>query len=144
MKQEVNEMSDSPLEKRINESAQSRKIYVQEELILDTAEKILDLLEKKKIKKNKLAGSLGKSGAYITQLLNGSRNMTLRTLSDVAFSLNARIHIEFRDACDADGWNFDAVQPIKMVTVRSLNSNLPANTSIAMISMHPKYTVAAK
>ena len=46
--------------------------------------------------------------AYITQLLNGSRNMTLRTLSDIAFALDVepRFEIGFRDQlCQEPHWD---------------------------------------
>ena len=55
-----------------------------------------------------LAEAMGRSNAYITQILNGSRNMTLRTLSDIAFALDVepRFEIGFRDQlCEEPHWH---------------------------------------
>ena len=79
-------MSKSLIE-RVEESPESKRAFAQEELILDTAEQIWDLMKTKNIRKARLAETLGRSAAYVTQLLNGSRNMTLRSLADVAMAL---------------------------------------------------------
>ena len=142
--QEVNDMGESPLEKRINKSAQSRRVFAQEELILDIAEKIHDLLKINKVKKTEIAATLGKSPAYVTQVLNGSRNMTLRTISDVAFALNARVHVEFCDADRHEGWHLDEVQPMKVGRVMTVQQFTAANingVTNKTIKITPRYAV---
>lgn len=99
-------MSKSPLESRIAKTNESRRVFAQEELILDVSEKLLELMEKKTFKKTDLAKVLNRSGAYLTQILDGSRNMTLRTLSDLAFAMKSRVHIDLHDAYDIKGWHF--------------------------------------
>src|SRR3989339_1681413 len=59
-----------------------RKLLAQEELILEVTETICDLLEKEKISRKELADRLGKSKGFVSQLLNGGRNLTLRTVAD--------------------------------------------------------------
>jgi transcriptional regulator with XRE-family HTH domain len=59
-----------------------RKLLAQEELILDFTETICDLLEKEKISRKELADLLGKSKGFVSQLLKGDRNPTLRTVAD--------------------------------------------------------------
>ena len=59
-----------------------RRLLSQEELILDFTETICDLLEKEKISRKELANLLGKSKGFVSQLLKGDRNPTLRTVAD--------------------------------------------------------------
>ena len=59
-----------------------RRLLSQEELILDFTETICDLLEKEKISRKELADLLGKSKGFVSQLLKGDRNPTLRTVAD--------------------------------------------------------------
>jgi len=59
-----------------------RRLLSQEDLILDFTETICDLLEKEKISRKELADLLGKSKGFVSQLLKGDRNPTLRTVAD--------------------------------------------------------------
>ena len=77
------------------ESWASEKLYAREELIYNVTEDMLVIMEELGISKNELARKLGKSKSYVTQLLNGSRNMTLGTLSDVCMELNTKPKISF-------------------------------------------------
>lgn len=69
------------------------RFYCQEKLIFDTTEVISKLMEKKKVNKTQLADLLGRSKGYVTQLLNGRANMTLRTISNVFVALEAQLNI---------------------------------------------------
>lgn len=69
-------------------------LYARESLMMNVTEDILVTMEDQNVSKTKLAKLLGKSRAFITQMLGGSRNMTLRTLSDIAFALDVDIEIK--------------------------------------------------
>jgi transcriptional regulator with XRE-family HTH domain len=60
-----------------------RKLLAQEELILEVTETICKLLENEKVSRKELADRLGKSKGLVSQLLNGGRNLTLRTVADI-------------------------------------------------------------
>lgn len=75
-----------------------RRVFEQEGLILDVTEEIWKVMEEKGWNKSELASALGKSKSYVTQLMNGNRNMTLRTLSDIAFALGVSIRVALGDA----------------------------------------------
>ena len=64
-----------------------------ERLILSTTEVILELMEKEKMTRVELAKRIGKSKGHISQLLNGRRNMTLKTLAEIVYALNARVSL---------------------------------------------------
>lgn len=71
--------------------ANRRRLLEEESLAFEATELISRLMEEEKISKAKLAEMTGKSRAYVTQLLSGSRNMTLHTFADIVFVLGHRI-----------------------------------------------------
>jgi transcriptional regulator with XRE-family HTH domain len=70
-----------------------RKLLAQEELILEVTETICDILENEKISRKELADRLGKSKGFISQLLNGGRNLTLRTVADILYVLGYKVSL---------------------------------------------------
>ena len=76
-----------------NASPEDLKEYEQEGLILQVTEGIWKVLKERGWNKTDLANALGTSKSNVTQLLNGSRNMTLRTLSDICFALGATVRV---------------------------------------------------
>lgn len=75
-----------------------QKTYTVEGLLADAAELIWQLLVQRKMKQTDLARLLNKTPAFVSQLLNGKANMTVRTLAEVANALGATIKIEAVDA----------------------------------------------
>lgn len=84
-------MNDTFLSRKLQKDPELRKFYQQEKLILDVTELIAKLMEKKKVNKTKLAELLGVGSSHITQLLDGTTNMTLRTIADVFTSLDTEL-----------------------------------------------------
>ncbi|MFQ2456954.1 helix-turn-helix domain-containing protein [Aeromonas sp. 25-248] len=72
----------------LQESDENKKITAQERLIVEVTECLYAKMLDNDIRKSEIADKLGKSQAYVSQLLSGSRNMTLRTLSDIAQALD--------------------------------------------------------
>ena len=72
----------------LDESREHARAFLEQGLILDATEAICEALEKRQMSKTALADRLGTSKAHVTQLLNGSRNMTLRTFAGIAFALD--------------------------------------------------------
>lgn len=62
----------------------------QQELIVDVTEAIYKMMASKGITKADLARKSGLSKSRITKLLNGSANMTLRSIADIAFALGVK------------------------------------------------------
>jgi transcriptional regulator with XRE-family HTH domain len=90
-------MAKTEIEKWLDESEENRRLFAQEDFILEVTEAIWERMEKLGISKKDLAQHMGRSQAYITQLLNGSRNMTLRTLADIAHALDVKPKFGFVD-----------------------------------------------
>jgi transcriptional regulator with XRE-family HTH domain len=81
-------------------STPNRRLLRQEELILEVTEALWEALNSKRITQAALAKQMGKSKAFVSQLLAGGRNLTLRTIADVADALDCRmtVRVERRPA----------------------------------------------
>lgn len=65
-------------------------LLAQEEFILEVTEVICKIMRDKDISRKQLADLLGKSKGDVSQLLNGERNLTLRTVADIMYVLGYR------------------------------------------------------
>lgn len=74
-------------------STENRRLLRTEELILEVTEALIAAMAQQKLTKSQLAARLGKSPAFVTQILNGGRNLTLRTIAEVADALRVEIHV---------------------------------------------------
>ena len=72
------------------------RVWQQERAIFEITERICELMAKQGISRADLAGRLCTTRGYISQLLDGTRNMTIRTVSDVYFALDRQFHAEDR------------------------------------------------
>lgn len=62
---------------------------------MNVTEDLLVEMDKQEVSKAELGRKLSKSKAYIGQTLNGERNITLATLSDICFELELKPKIVF-------------------------------------------------
>jgi antitoxin component HigA of HigAB toxin-antitoxin module len=75
------------------QDAGRHRIFEQESLAIEATELICTLMKERKMQKSDLAQRIGKSKAYVTQVLSGSRNMTLHTFADLAFALGHKVEL---------------------------------------------------
>lgn len=80
-----------------------KKFYAIEGLLADASQMISDLLVERSLKKADLARMLGKTPAFVSQLLSGNSNMTLRTLAEAAYALDAKISISAESSNTREG-----------------------------------------
>ena len=78
---------------RQTRTPEARRRYEEERLILWTTEAICEAMEERGLNRAAIAGKLGTSRANVTQLLSGSRNMTLRSLAALAHACGMRAEI---------------------------------------------------
>jgi transcriptional regulator with XRE-family HTH domain len=78
----------------LKKDSEEMRLLQQEWLILEITEHIANLMEKKGVRKKELAERLGRSKGYITQLLDGRTNMTLRTVADVMWALDSSLKVD--------------------------------------------------
>ncbi len=80
---------------------EARRRYEEERLILWTTEAIWEAMEVQGLTRATLAERLGTSRANVTQLLSGSRNMTLRSLARLAHACGLRAELELEELADS-------------------------------------------
>ena len=98
------------------------KYLARTQLVYNVTEDILVALEKLEVSQKELARRLGKSQSHVSQLLDGSRNMTLGTLSDIALTIGADIKIKFDvKNCQSAGtdWQFLNANLNNVVDIKS-------------------------
>jgi transcriptional regulator with XRE-family HTH domain len=83
--------SEKTLLEEYLEAPEFAKLLAQEDLIMEVTETLCELLEKEKISRKELSDRLGKSKGFISQLLNGGRNLTLRTVADILHVLGYKV-----------------------------------------------------
>jgi transcriptional regulator with XRE-family HTH domain len=69
-------------------------------LINEVTDKIENLMELQGLSRKQLAERLGVSKSTISRILDGNRNMTLETLTKVAFALGYKPEIELKPLSD--------------------------------------------
>lgn len=68
--------------------------YQTELSIIDLNEKIIAKMAEKKVSRVELAKRLGVSKAFITKLLNGNPNMTIKTINALALALDCQVYLD--------------------------------------------------
>lgn len=74
-------------------STRNKRLLCEEGLILDVTEAVSSMMQDEDISKTELAKRMGRTKGFITQLLSGDRNLTLRTLAGVADALGSHVTI---------------------------------------------------
>lgn len=68
-------------------------LVAQETLILEATETIVGLMNEQNVSRLELSRRLGRTKAFVSQVLAGDRNMTLRTLADLAYALGCTLRM---------------------------------------------------
>ncbi len=114
----------------VEEDAENRKLYMEEGLILDVTEQIWDMMDKKGWTKTQLAEAMDVQLPHVSRLLNGGRNMTLRTLANIVDALDAGISIRIYERGQEHGWqDFEAVM-VRHVPAKHGIKAIPASNSL--------------
>ena len=79
--------------KKLLDKYQDDPRFVAEGLLIDIDEQIVRLMQEKGITRTRFAGLLGVSRAYVTKLLNGNENLTIKQLVRVCAALDCGIEI---------------------------------------------------
>ena len=66
------------------------RLLRQERLILDVTEQLAGALEHSGVTRAELARRMGRTPGFVSQVLSGGRNLTLRTIADIAGALSLR------------------------------------------------------
>jgi len=75
------------------EDPEFARMMAQGDLIMEVTETLCELLEKERVSRKELAERLGKTKGFVSQLLNGGRNLTLRTVADILHVLGYKVSL---------------------------------------------------
>lgn len=78
----------------LTSTPEGMRLYQQERAIQDVTDLICEVMDEEHVSRSQLAGRIGKTRGYVTQLLDGRANMTVRTISDVFCALGRAIHFQ--------------------------------------------------
>ena len=85
----------------------------EEGLILDVSQQLFEVMEDKGVTRAELASRLGCSKAYITKLLGGPSNMTLRKVAEVFHALGCVIKLKAVPAEEETDWECVKTHPAR-------------------------------
>jgi transcriptional regulator with XRE-family HTH domain len=83
----------------------------EEGLILDVSQQLFEVMEEEGITKAELAKRLGCSKAYITKLLRGPSNMTLRKVAEVFHALGRVLKLKAVPVDEETDWELVKARP---------------------------------
>jgi len=108
-------MNRVPTDYEVFESSsdENRRGLRQEELILEITIALSEALAEKGITRAELAKRLGKTKGFVSQILAGGRNLTLRTIADVADALGCHIGITCERVRQNEGATIVAINDYK-------------------------------
>ena len=86
-------MSETLTEK-LTKTKEGMRLYQQERAILDVTELVCKVMDEQHVNRSELARRIGKTKGYITQLLDGRTNMTVRTIADVFTALGRAVYFQ--------------------------------------------------
>ena len=87
-------MTPKTLTEILSEKAEDQFLLEQERAYFAANVLITRLMDEAGVSRAELARRLGKSRAFVTRLLDGSVNMTIRTISNVLFHLGHRVDLQ--------------------------------------------------
>ena len=74
------------------------RLLRQERLIVNVTEELAGALENSSVTRAELARRMGRTPGFVSQVLGGGRNLTLRTIADIAAALSFRP--SFKVSCE--------------------------------------------
>jgi transcriptional regulator with XRE-family HTH domain len=77
-------------------STEGRRLLKQEKLILEVTEALSEAIEERGLTRSEIAKRLGKTKGFVSQLLAGGRNLTLRTVADIADAIGISLKFAVR------------------------------------------------
>lgn len=87
------------------------RLVRQEEFILEVTEALSSALERSGMTQSKLAQKLGCTRGFVSQVFAGGRNLTLRTVSDIALALGVKPKFS---VCAGDDQSQYILEPINV------------------------------
>jgi len=124
------------------EDEEFARIMAQEELIMDVTEGFSKMLEEEKLTRSGLADTMRKTRGYISQILNGRRNITLRSLAEIAYHLGYHVNVRFNKRKEKNKnvglvfkWNMAQKNALPSPKVNVADGYAQSNTQISRLGI---------
>ena len=85
------------IEREINEEPLLKRLCYQEELVIDVSEKMLEIMEKKKISRKEMAKKLSFRLDYFDDVVTGKINIPIRMISDIFLVLGYKVNFSVKE-----------------------------------------------
>jgi transcriptional regulator with XRE-family HTH domain len=83
---------------RLAKSDNLKKLFAHDVAMLSITSALIEEMQNQSVSRLDLAKRIGKSKGFVSQVLSGSRNMTVRTIADIALALGKEISgVQLRD-----------------------------------------------
>lgn len=124
----------SLLDAWIAESPNNKKLLNEETLILEVAEQFWEQMNDQHVSKTELARRMGVSKARVGKMLDGSNNLTLRKIANMATALGMKFKVVLEAETIEGQWKGVQAEPIPHNVVRFPNkpSSLQWDDAIAL------------
>ncbi|MCC5855146.1 MAG: helix-turn-helix transcriptional regulator [Idiomarina sp.] len=92
----------------ISDSDEDQLLLAEEGALYEVSEKLHIALKESNLTRKELADKLGKSPAYITRVLKGNHNLTVKTLASILFVLgkNFTLNLIEQNKNEEDEWEY--------------------------------------
>ena len=111
--------------------------------ILDFTEQICEVMERKGISRSELAESLGKNKSYVSRVLNGHVNLTLKTMLQFAEAVSEELDLRVGKAAEVDEQVFESMSDEQqdqgvMISVMAIPGNLASSGGRSVFCQMPE------
>ncbi len=111
---------------RFVQTDEGMRLFQQERLILEVTELLNQVMKEGGIKRTRLAQALGRTRGRITQILEGTENLTLRTVADVFAAMGKMLCVKARDIAVAETIYDAAIPELPYSFVQSSAYRVPS------------------
>jgi transcriptional regulator with XRE-family HTH domain len=125
------------LTEKVTRTADGKRLFEQECAIMEITELICAMMEQEGVSRSELAKRIGKTKGYVSQLLDGSANMTVRTISDILGALGRKVHFSGERALEptyASSISWNVKEPFGQTAIATEHKWVQPNN-------HPDYLV---
>lgn len=123
------------------------RLVRQEELILEVTERLTEALQETGVTRAELARRLGRTPGFVSQVLGGGRNLTLRTIADIAVALDLRpafkLSPDWEIGTEKSPWP-DKTRAVDDAFTGAASAQVPDQSSRACVNASPVGSRAAE
>ena len=124
-------MSDNTyLESKVEQFAKNPE-FIAHQILIDLMEQVLACMDSQGLRSKDLAERLEVSRSYVTRLLEGQPNLTIRSVANIATALNCTVNISLRPDISQIDAQAELIERLGFETRRSSGHEAPESEAQA-------------